>query len=158
MHGRRRVKSREPAAMGAAGEAHRPEWGMGMDNKNSNIAAAMEEPARFARHDGMLFYQCELGPVYAVQEGRLYDTWRADSDLHHAGTERLSFIPPLAARFEIGDGPATADDLEPGMLTSELGASDEAIEQWATWCDEHAVDAPPPSGPRIQVPDRSIAA
>lgn len=129
-----------------------------MDNRHTNIAAAMEEPVRFARHDGMLFYECELGVVYAVQEGRLYDTWRADADLAHAGTERISFVPPIAARFEIGDGPLTADDFEPGMLTSELGASDEAIEQWATWCDEHAVYSVPPSGPRIQVPDRSAAA
>jgi hypothetical protein len=129
-----------------------------MDNKNINIAAAMEEPARFARHDGMLFYECELGPVYAVQEGRLHDTWRADIDLHHAGTERISFVPPIAVRFEIGDGPPTLDDLEPGMLTSQLGAVDEAIERWATWCDEQAQPAPAPEGQRIKVRDNIASA
>lgn len=121
-----------------------------MDNRTRNIIAALDEPQRFARHAGLLYYRCELGPVYVVPEGRLHDAVRADNSLNNIGTEIVAIVPSeaLAGAFEIGAGADT------------LNAIDEAIEQWATYCDEHAATrgTPPPSGPRVKVPFRSAAA
>jgi hypothetical protein len=124
--------------------------GEGMDNRTRNIIAALDEPLRFARHAGLLYYRCELGPVYVVPEGRLHEAVRADTSLSNIGTEIVAIVPgeALAGAFEIGDG---SDALSP---------VDEAIDAWATYCDEHAATrgTPPPSGPRVKVPFRSAAA
>ena len=121
-----------------------------MDNRTRNIIAALDEPQRFARHAGLLYYRCELGPVYAVPEGRLHDAVRADNSLNNIGTEIVPVVPSdaMAGAFEIGDG------------SDQLSAMDEAIEDWATYCDEHAAarGTAPPSTPRVKVPWRSQAA
>lgn len=112
-----------------------------MSNKNKNIAAAMEEPARLARHEGVIYYQCELGPIFAVNEADLFEIWRRDLSLERTDTTVVAELPAAAEVFEIGDGPANAGgdaDVPASLLTSSLGAMDEAIEQWATYCDGRA--------------------
>lgn len=116
------------------------------------------EPMRLSRHGGRLYYQCENGGIYSVMEGQMFDAWKADTSMTYAGTTIVDDVPTGAVPFEIGTGPAGSGDLEPGMLVSQLGPMDEAIEQWATYCDEHAANRgkPPPSGPRVKVPRRRV--
>lgn len=115
-----------------------------MDNRQRNIVAALDEPQRFARINGMLYYACELGPVYAVNEGVMFDQHTADAGFNYAGTVTVEALPDDADRFELG-------------ASGSMSNLDEAIEEWADHCDELATRRGSPSGPRVKVPLRSAA-
>lgn len=102
-----------------------------MSNAHSNITAALAEPARFARHDGTLYYACELGPTFAVNEGELLETIMADLGAEHVSTSEVDVVPTEAVTFELG-----GNGEEPAFTSA-----DAAIDAWATLCDERAAAA-----------------
>lgn len=99
----------------------------------TNVTSALEEPARFARLDGLLFYDCELGQIFQVEEVVLMQVWRANRHMRSTGTKVVDAIPGASTIFDVGEAEASG-----GLPLAALVELEGALDDWALWCDDLA--------------------
>ena len=98
-----------------------------------NVTSALEEPARFARLDGLLFYDCELGQIFQVDEVVLMEVWRANRNMKNTGTKVVDALPGGSLIFDVGEAEANG-----GLPIAALLELEGALDDWALWCDDLA--------------------